>query len=302
MWLSAGTSVASAAERTADDLRTITQSTTGPGLLGEGYLTHGGWGRRGFGGSIDYRQLLADALGITVEELDAACETARTAAIEEAVKQDLITQEQADQMLAREGTKRGWFGFRGFGRGPKGIANGKIDEEALLADALGITVDELRSAREKANQAAIDQAIAEGIITQEQADQMLARKNLHSYLDRNALLAKALGIPVEDLEGKTLSDLMGERDLDAAALREKLAEARKEALAQAVKDGVITLEQADQIQDGPGWGFMGPGGRGGFGGSKSHGRPRHPDADGDEDTPGMRFRRRGRPIQPDSTL
>ena len=62
VWLFAGTSVANAAEMTADDLATITQASTGPGLLDKGYLTHGGWGRRGTGGSIDYQQLLADAL------------------------------------------------------------------------------------------------------------------------------------------------------------------------------------------------------------------------------------------------
>ena len=140
VWLFGSTSTASAAEITAEDLQTITQSVTKPGLLGEGYLAHGGWGRAGFKG-IDYQQLLADALGITVEELEAAYETARTAAIEEAVDQDLLTQEQADQMLAWGGSKRGWFGFRGFGCGPKGMSNDTIDEEALLANALGISVD-----------------------------------------------------------------------------------------------------------------------------------------------------------------
>jgi len=62
---------------TADDPQTLTQFTTGPGLLGDGYLAHGGWGRGGFRGNIDYQQLLADALGITVEELQAAYEAAR---------------------------------------------------------------------------------------------------------------------------------------------------------------------------------------------------------------------------------
>ena len=118
VWLFAGTSVARAAEMTADDLTAITQSTTGPGLLGEGYLAHGGWGRGGFGRGIDYQQLLADALGIDVDKLQAAYETARTAAIEEAVDQGLITREQADEMLVWGNAKRGWFGFRGFDRGP----------------------------------------------------------------------------------------------------------------------------------------------------------------------------------------
>ena len=57
VWLFSSASVASAAEMTADDLKTFTRSTTGPGLLGEGYLAHGGGGRWGFkGGTIDYFQ------------------------------------------------------------------------------------------------------------------------------------------------------------------------------------------------------------------------------------------------------
>jgi len=47
--------------RTATELKTLTQSSAAPGLLGEGYLAHAA-GRQG-AQSIDYQQLLADALG-----------------------------------------------------------------------------------------------------------------------------------------------------------------------------------------------------------------------------------------------
>jgi ribosomal protein S20 len=318
--LATGT-VANAAEQTTSDLRTITQVSTGPGLLGEGYLAHGGWGGRGgLGGAIDYQQLLADALGITVDKLQAAYETARTKAIDQAVEQGLITKEQADEMKVWGDARRGWFGLR---RGPKGVSRAAIDENALLAEALGITVDELQAAREAANQAAIDQAVAEGLITQEQADQMQARRDLQSYLNRDVLLAKALGMTVEELQaayadGATLSDLMSERGLEAAAVREKLLAAYDEALAQAVADGVITQEQADEMQDRRAFGFgdpsgfsdpfgsrgrMGPGGRGGFR------APCPPGTDtGTEDSSGARFSRPGtvgrpmRGVQADSTF
>jgi formaldehyde-activating enzyme involved in methanogenesis len=314
VWLFSSTSVANAAEITAEDLQTITRSATGPGLLEEGYLTHGGWGRGGPDG-IDYQKLLAEALGITVEELEAAYEKARTAAIEQAVEEGLITREQADEMLVWGGMGRKGFGLFGFRGGAGGVSGSTIDEQALLAEALGITVEDLQTAREVANEAAIARAIEEGIITQEQADHMLARKDLMSYLDRDALLAKALGITVEDLqaahaEGKSLSDLMAEKELDAATVRENLQAAYAEAIAQAVEDGVITQEQADEMHAqrgrgfGPGkmrggWGeFPGHGGfrgRGGFGGQ----RPCPPEG---EESPGVRFRRPGRVIQSDSTL
>ncbi len=291
--------------RAADNLKTDTQSAM-PGLLGEGYLNHGGgWDFPGIRGSdIDYQQLLADALGITVNDLQAAYQTARDAAIDQAVEERLITQEQADEMKVWGGVGR----HKGFGRLPKGAADSDIDENALLADALGITVDKLQAAREAANQAAIEQAIAEGLITQEEADAMLARKNVQSYLDRDTLLAKALGMSLEDLQsayanGETLSTLMQAKGLDAATVREKLQTAYTEALAQAVKDGVITQEQADALsQDGHGFGMMPFEGRGG---GRGHGRGGHgneaPVAPGVEDGSGTGFRNPGRTAPVDDT-
>jgi len=300
-WLFGATKTVSAAE----NLKTITQASAEPGLLGEGYLNQGrGWGGTGFmGGDIDYEQLLADALGITVEELQAAHQTARDAAIDQAVEKGLITQEQADEMKVWGGGE-----FKGLGRGRKGIADADaVDEQALLADALGITVEKLQAARETANQAAIAQAVEQGLITQEEADAMQARKNVKSYLERDVLLAKALGMTTEELqaayaEGKTLTDLMAAKGLDVATVREKLQTAYTEALAQAVKDGVITQEQADEMQnDGRGFGLgpgvmpggrMGPGDHGDFHGRGGKGNcPCAPDTNTDtDDTSGTGWR------------
>jgi formaldehyde-activating enzyme involved in methanogenesis len=314
VWLLAGTSVANASEVTAADVQFVAHSATGPGLLSEGYLGHGGWGRGGvFGGDINYQQLLADALGISIDDLQSAYETARTAAIEQAVEQGLITQEQADEMLVWGGFCGRGFGFFGFRHAPKDVAGGTIDEEALLANALNISVDELQAAREKANQAAIAQAVEEGIITQEQADEMQAQRNLQSYLNRDALLAKALGMTLDDLKaayanGETLSTLMSQQGLDAATVRQNLQTAYKDALAQAVTDGVITQAQADELQNRPGFGFgmpFGPGGFGGFGGRMGprggfeHGRQQAPDTGDDT---GIRFHRPGRGIEAGSAI
>jgi len=318
LWV--GTSVANASEMTAEDLQTITQASTGPGLFDEGYLSHGGWGK----GAIDYQALLAEALGITVEELEAAHQAARDAAIAQALEQGLITQEQADNLTVWGDRGRG---FPGFKRTPRDLGEDtkRIDGNALLAEALGITVEELQAAREQANEAAIAQAIEEGIITQEQADQMQSRKELQSYLDRNALMAEALGTTVEELqaareEGKTLTDLLAEYSMDAATLRTKIQEATEAAIARAVEDGVITQEQADQMKAHPGPGMGAPGrgmkDRTPFGnrdggqrpfGNREDGRQRPcppcPDNNGDtDDTSGTRWQRPGRTIQEDSAL
>jgi len=287
VWLFGNPTAVSAAE----SLETVTDASAQPGLLSEGYLNHGGpefrlrnWGGKG---DIDYAVLLADALGITVEELEAAYETAREAAIAQAVEEGLITQEQADRMLVWGGG----FGFRGWGR-MAGQAD-TIDEATLLAEALGITTDELQAAREEANEAAIAQAIEEGIITQEQADEMLRRRTLRKdYLNREALLAEALGMTVEELEaaradGQTLSDLLEAQGLDATTVRDRLEEAHEAALEQAVADGVLTQDEADEMQFGFGRGGMAPGAgrRGGRDGRRGRGvmpgGPRMPGSPGD---------------------
>ncbi|GIV78434.1 MAG: hypothetical protein KatS3mg050_2828 [Litorilinea sp.] len=63
-------------------------------------------GRRGAGVPLgiqraDYAQALADALGVTLEELQAAVTQAQEAAVQQAVDDGLITQAQADRILAQ---------------------------------------------------------------------------------------------------------------------------------------------------------------------------------------------------------
>lgn len=167
-------------------------------------------GGHGFGlaqGLIDHKAIMADALGITVEELEAAhaegkrlpelvaelgldLDTVRanihaglTEAINQAVTDGTITQAQADMMLQRLEMRT--------------LAHELIDMQAIVADALGITVEELEAARAEGKtipqlidelgldrvevresiragrEAAINQALAEGTITQEQADWLL---------------------------------------------------------------------------------------------------------------------------------
>ena len=94
------------------------------------------------GGKVSYSQQdLADALGMDLTKLQAAYESANTEALKQAVEQGLITQAQADEITAR-----------GLSNGPIGgfkhlfsvdDANSSIDYNALLAEALGISTDQL---------------------------------------------------------------------------------------------------------------------------------------------------------------
>lgn len=149
------------------------------------------------------QEAIADVLGISVDEYDTAIETAHGQLLEEAVAEDVLTQEQADQILER---MEGGFGFKSmpFGRGRRGHKMGGWmggPENSLIsvaAEQLGLTVEDLLAELQDGKTIAdvagqhgvgaqtiadgfitirtekLDEAVAEGRITQEQADEMLA--------------------------------------------------------------------------------------------------------------------------------
>jgi hypothetical protein len=174
-------------------------------------------------------QELAIALGIDTTKLQAAYKTATAEALKQAVATGLITQAQADQMSAN-GDGR----FRGLPM----VNSSSIDYDALLAKALGISTDQLKSAYQKAFTARIDQAVTAGNLTQAQADLEKGRNALQNNAKFNASIQSAYEAAVK----------------------------------QAVTDGVITQAQADAIlksqANHPAMGFGGPGmkGPGGPGG------------------------------------
>lgn len=181
-------------------------------------------------------QELASALGIDITKLQEAQKTANAEALKQAVSDGLITQKQADQFSS--GNMRD-----GFPGGMGWLAKNGIDFNALLAKALGITTDQLQAARQKAEDAKIDSAVANGSMTQEQADLFKGRQALSADTKFQASMQSAYEAGIQ----------------------------------QAVKDGVITQAQADLILkqgnifsergglDGPGFGHPGKGNGGGPG-------------------------------------
>ena len=137
-------------------------------------------GRHGISGASDDR--LAEALGISTDDLQAAYLKAANAALDQAVAQDLLTQTQADNLRQRlESANGSGFGFHLGGRGLNLFGADEIDGEALLADALGISTDDLQAAYDKAEAAALAQAVTDGRLTQDQADLVAARRALQEY-------------------------------------------------------------------------------------------------------------------------
>ncbi len=180
------------------------------------------------GGASD--QYLAQALGVSADELEAAKQTAYQAAIDQALAQGLITQAQADAIAERAAASG-----RLSSRYLRDLTTGDsaIDVDALLADALGITADELDAARTEAQSLALAAAVEAGDITQEQADQQQARQALKSYLDEQGFSTQV------------------------QSLYESLVQ-------QAVQAGVLTQAQADTILSDGNFsslsGMRGPGG------------------------------------------
>ena len=205
-------------------------------------------------------------------------------------------------------------GFRDGGRG------GYTDAD--LATALGITTDQLNTAYQTANAAALKQAVTQGLITQAQADEITANGSAFPLggrwsdwlsqkgIDFDQFLADALGITVDKLQAAYLqayntridqavtdgtltqaqADLMkGQNALYAnKAFQTSMQSAYTSAVKQAVTDGVITQAQADQIlANNSGMNFFSPRGMDGQGmGGRGMGGPNGPQDFGRHGQPG----------------
>lgn len=157
----------------------VTLATAFPAQAAD--LTSGirSFAQRGVGGVVDWWALLADELGISVDELEQAVDAANSAAIDQLVEAGVMTAEQGELAQARSDLR------------------GYIDPQAIAAEALGMSVEDLQAARQDgstladlieqqgldrasylenlraAHEAAIQQAVDDGVITQAQADQLL---------------------------------------------------------------------------------------------------------------------------------
>jgi hypothetical protein len=176
----------------------------------------GGWGMGARGGISE--QDLATALGITVDDLNTAYQKANDATLADALQKGLLTQTQVDQLK----TNGGAFPFGG--RWAGWLQKQGVDYDTQLADALGITTDQLQAAYLEAFDASIDQQVIAGRYTQEQGDLLKGQHALYADPGFNTAL----------------------QDAYQAAVK------------QAVTNGVITQAQADlilQAADKKGFGF-----------------------------------------------
>ncbi len=180
----------------------------GPGPRGfRGH--HGG---RALGNAIvdpdEMKATIAEALGISVEDLETAHEEGQTLrdlaeeqevdlddvhaavldllteSVEQAVDNELITQEEGDWILARAALKR-YIDRRELMAGALGITVDELEAArqdgvtiAELAEAEGLDLDEVQANLEAGYEEAIGQAVADGVISQAQADEFMSRPGL----------------------------------------------------------------------------------------------------------------------------
>jgi hypothetical protein len=135
---------------------------------------------------VNPQQYLADALGKSLADLQAAQTAARNAEIDAAVKAGTITQSQADAIKSGQRGARYNLGITA------------ADARKYLADALGITVGDLTSAENKAYKAELDQAVQNGRLTQAQEDLRIAERALQQYIVNNDVFTATVNQAVKD--------------------------------------------------------------------------------------------------------
>jgi len=139
-----------------------------------------------------------------------------------------------------------------------------------LAEELGISVDQLNTALDNTQYALIDEAVADGKLTQSEADRLKQRveegHNLfpfggarpfirhHLKMELIQATAEVLGVDVSVVteglrNGDTLAQIANANGMETEAFKTALLANVKSTLDQKVADGDITQEQADNLYE-----------------------------------------------------
>ena len=136
---------------------------------------------------------------------------------------------------------------------------------ASFAANLGVSEDQVKGALDTTKKQMLDEAVAQGKLTQEQADKMNSGEGIgffgfgpgkgHGFGGPGGNpegLANILGITADELKaqfesGKKLEDIVTEHGMTMDQFNQKMEEQRKEQISKAVSDGKMTQEQADKM-------------------------------------------------------
>jgi uncharacterized protein YidB (DUF937 family) len=144
----------------------------------------------------------------------------------------------------------------------------KDQYEQMLAAKLGISVEQLEAAQKAARDDLIQQAVASGRLTQEEADALKAKppgegRRLHRLGHGAAKVvgnivdaaAQAIGISKDDVKsglqsGQSLTDIANANGMDRDTLKTKMSDILTADIDKAEQDGKLTTEQADRLRQG----------------------------------------------------
>ena len=144
-----------------------------------------------------------------------------------------------------------------------------------IAKGLGISTTDFKTKMDEAFNKAIDAALADKAITQEQANWLKQRiqwrEEKPTFGFRNEYmeqaLEKALGLKWEDVRsriqnGETFADILKKQGISEDEFKTKMIEAATQLIDQAVKDGKLTQDQANRmienLKNRPMWNFDNP--------------------------------------------
>jgi len=140
----------------------------------------------------------------------------------------------------------------------------------LLAEELGISVEELNEARLNARNAAIDEAVDAGKLTEAQGEKLKSRelgeglrkhfgdrpggKVMKAIVNVFQSAADIVGVPVEELReriagGESLVEIAQSEGISEADLKADLVEKLTADVNAAVANGTMTQERANQVLD-----------------------------------------------------
>ncbi|MGK5510046.1 hypothetical protein [Brevibacillus formosus] len=234
---------------------------------------------------------IAEAQGVSVDDLVALLVKQQETKLKEAVTAGKLTQEQADKMNENASKRvKEMVQNTHHGRGPgKGMSfekneellsllkldAEKLQEElkadkslAAIAEAQGVSVDDLVSLLVKQQEAKLKEAVTAGKLTQEQADKMnenaservkeMVQNTHHGRgpgkgmgIEKNEELLSLLKLDADKLKeeqkaGKSLATIAKEQGVEVDDVIELLVGQHEAKLKEAVDAGKLTQEQADK--------------------------------------------------------
>jgi len=175
------------------------QETTREAFGYRGFHGRSGWAGRGqYSDNTAWLENLAKALGIPVDRLTTAQDTARATMLADAVAAGQITQEQADLMVARQAL-RPYINHKSIMASvldmsledlDAALAGGSTVSELITAK--GIDAEALQLKAQATFESALKQAVVDGAITQAQADTLLS--NGANLLNRGGFMGDCDGL------------------------------------------------------------------------------------------------------------